>query len=404
MNRLAAVSLLLLALGNTLRAQEAGSASTLTVSADLQGRKLKITGSVDLPDGTILQLALLENQERVIHHKLDCRIEPLQTAAVQEDAVEVRGKKFTLSLESASPRFYTCRFTLSRYAQRDMAVLKALLARHPDWVEERTIMVVETKGLVELLAQEQARLPGLMQEFATLADSLERFLKAQGSAKEFAALEKRIEALERKVAKGNETTAYRAATEVLSGLLTKMRGCAPSVHKLKFAPGSADAEHLAAGSPDIPEGVNDEWQMELIRAYLRRARAALDRERFLIPLRHAIGRWDEYVARLRAPVVDLAARERAFKAWESAVRAVEENATSIEEALKDKGAEIENRDGLHEWSAKSIETARAMNLFVIDFAVALAPEGGQPPSKEREDEVRRLFDALNTSLRRIPAR
>ncbi len=170
--------------------------------------------------------------------------------------------------------------------------------------------------------------------------------KEDPGKRNFKPIDLRINTLDAAVRERRLRSHYTCTPMVIINGLDKMRACSPIHAKKGWKPGSAEAKHAEEGQPDIPEGINYEWQMDLCRAYIARAAHALVRERFLIPLDYLLAAWEEWIA--------TGARGE-FETASDCLRACMD---AIEKELPDPKKRTEDERKLSEW-AKGSEQRKA---------------------------------------------
>jgi hypothetical protein len=191
---------------------------------------------------------------------------------------------------------------------------------------------------------------------------------------------------------------------VIADTLTKMEICSPSAETQNFPPGSSEADHVAAGNKDIPTGVNRQWNLDFLRAYVGRAARALDRERFIVPLRYARCRWDAYLEAIRNPTADDKSLQAAGEAWEAAAAGMKDNCSRIEGELSRKDRRPPAESLMAEWASRCAEVADAMQTFAVARRAARAGSGEERSEMDavKVKEVERRFEALDSNLRTMP--
>ncbi len=385
-------------------AQDDPRHKSLRVSPKHDGKKVKLDGTVDMPDGTILTFTLSSETETMMFHKVKCKIQTIITAALRSDPIEVKGKRFSHTFD-LSPGFYQYSLQYMKFAQRDEKVIHTLKPSYQDWQSNFSMILVDAKTMVERLTSERGKLQDWVKDFVELSAKVTDFVESKGDAKAWKPIEEQIQKQEKRINAAREGGSYYPCTLVVIGEgLMKMRACSPMADNMNFPPGSAEAEHMSLGTGDIPAGVNSQWNMDLIRAFAARARRTLEHERMVLPLRLAKNRWDNYVGGMRLDW-DEKALDGEKALWDLAVVAAKENAELIEKELPDdKKKRKPEEKVMSDWCTKTIETLAKLDEYAVKRRAGMASSVEEKAELDEKvvKEYLQLFDALNTDVRSVP--
>jgi len=378
--------------------------ASLLLRPHWNGKALNLSGTVDMPDGAYLRVITQEEVERMDHGKDECR---LVVDTVVHDAwhtIEVERRKFAKDVAFPRQGFYAYSIGYARLDQVSMAVQQALGEHYPGWSRDFRAVLVEPKPLLRALVDERPTLLGFFDDLTGLAERITIELKKEEEKRNWAPIQKDISALEAKIVEFQPRTLHAATCRIAFDTLDKMRGCA--LKKLGFPPNSPEAMHAQEGKKDIAEGVNDEWQLELVLAYIARGRRALDRERHLLPLRYATARWHEYLAVVRAESSTGAAMDAAAAEWARAAACWRESATVVESELPDKKRRSKDEAAIAEWCEFTAGVIESLE----DYArLRRESRTGSKEELEKMDaDGERValarWQSFNSALRTVPSR
>lgn len=379
--------------------------ATLKVSHELTAKGIKIKGSIDMPEGTALRLNFDRQVERMTFTKLQCTIytEWLDTPPLH--TLDVSRKGFEKLIDSAPPGVYRFMISYSKMAQRDGRVRTELGSDYRNWSSSFSATLVDGARVLVTMADDRPKLEGFIAELKSLVDAAEREMEKPADKRNFAAIERGCDATEKKVA-DFQARSYNTVTPfvIITGI-NKVRGCAPTTPKLGYEPGTPEGEHAAGGQADFAEGVNDTWQMDLARAFVARARYALERERLVIPLNYVVAAWDQYLnvmgreETVGAKIVDEAKRE-----FETAADVVRANAKDVERDLPEERKRSKDQERMSKWAASTTELAGKMDEFIKLRRGARSVEERAKFDNEDQKAVRQQLEALSQEIRVTPAK
>jgi len=380
---------------------------SLQVTPQWNGKKLKLSGTVDLPDNTVLRIMTKQEVERMLHQKVECKLYVDYLDSYEIQKCEVNKKKFSIEIDMPVPGVYQYSIGYARLEQLDPAVLKVLGDGYLNWSRDFSAVLFDPRSLISQLTDERPKILDFLAEMKKVGDMITQEFRRETNQRDFKAIDKEIIALEKKVLDFKAKSLHGATSDVLYEALQKMKACSPTVTKLGFPPGSPEAEHAAEGQTDIPQGVNDEWSLELVWAYLARGRRAVDRERHLVPLRYAKARWDGYLQLIRIDSVTDKQLDAAKADWETAVECVKDNCKTISAELPDdKKKRTSEEAAFGDWCELTPGVLAAMTEYA---ARRRAARGASNEEKERldtegEKEALKTWESLNTSIRKVASR
>ncbi len=268
MTRRSLVAAAVLAFALPLRAQDPEPALVVELAHDKDTLRLK--GTVDMPEGAVLRISLAREELRLRHARTECTVEARLVPLADVERVEVHGRAFSATIPLPGPGVYQVTVSYSPVAQRREEVLDKLGENYARWRRAYVAWALDTAHFSQAVDADRAALKPIADRLAALAQGLDRGVPADALAQLRRDLPQR--------------TMLTGSLSALSQAIDKVRSCGPEMPKLGFAPGTPQAEALARASHDIPDGVNDEWQRQLARAYVARAARLLDREGALIAL------------------------------------------------------------------------------------------------------------------------
>ncbi len=394
-----------LAMSGVAWAQEDERQKSLELTTKLVGKKIELKGTVNMPDGAILNIQMQREPEMLLYGRVDSRIEPALAAASGTMGVLVEKKKFAISLDLGGPGFYRVSIMYSQFAQRKEAVLKTLGPTYTDWGRDIHLSLIDTRNVVAQLGEERVRLLDAVALLAPIADAIEDMMKSPRERRDFKAIHQKIEAAEKKVNAIKDTSFYSATLGAVVECLQRMRACSPDTTRFELPPG-VSKEHVEAEMGEMPMGFSDETDLDSVRIFITRAGRAVERERLLVTLRYTLAHWESYMRAILAEESTDVFLDGVRKDWDEALALARENSKAIELELPEKKKRNAHEEALATFCQHCVETCEKMDAFAARRRGARASSREEQAHLDNKDykETRQAFEALNAALRRVPSK
>jgi hypothetical protein len=340
----------------------------LAVIVRYDGDRLRIDGTVDLPDHAVVRVSLETRELGLLHSNVASALHWSSVQRPELVTLEVRERRFRGEMRVDRPGFYTLDVGYHRFEQRDVRVLEALGPGYLNWSESVPVLAADVHELALRLSADRGAARELLIRLRDALARVEGELVLAPKVQNWTRIVDSLRSIERHASSRLSTAV--ATRRVILDACAQIEACQPWLPRLDFPVDSPEALHVAAGTSDIPRGVNLEWDVDLARAYVRRAGECLIRERLLLPLLIASECWE---ATRDDPDGQPAVN------WQVARDAALENATTV--ARED--------DPMRDWCTRVRRVLEHMDL---------ATRAGDEARKEARFEHERLVAELS----RIP--
>ncbi len=357
------------------------------------GKRVTVTISCDLPEQTVLKVIFAELRERLIHGR-EVWLACVPVEEPVSEGVEVKKKRAVATVELPRQGLYRVIVIFSRTGQIYEEVLKQV-GNVTDWERTFDVTLAEPGRHIEALESHEERAAQWIEDAQKMVDEVGRAVQDQAAwRRNHARVLERVAQLRSKALAYAEESPYPGVMGTVCEALNKTFNFNPAVIKYNFEEGSAAEEKLRANSPDIPEAGSDRLLMQLVQAYLERARRALPRERFIAPVRIAVQAWHRAALAAGDARVNAAQVEAGIKEAEAWLGAVDEGHKDIEKKYQ------KDKDNInHAWAAGFRPYGPEMLSLARQRLQARG--GAEEPPRVPVDDLKARLDAFEKGVRRV---